>query len=78
MNNTELKSLSEALCKFEHEVLIGSGLKKISGGFAVANMFNFDDNYIDIELKSGIQNDCENDVITEQFKMDRKTFEIID
>jgi hypothetical protein len=77
MNNKELKLLSEALTNFENEILLSLNLHKISGGFAVADMFNFDDDYIDIELKSGIQSDCENNVITEQFKMNRKTFEII-
>lgn len=78
MTNNELKQLSIALEQLEIDVLSTTGYNKISGGFAIAEMFDFDEDIIDIELKHGIQNDYENTVHTEQLKIDRKTFKIID
>ena len=63
----------EALEEFEIETLCSVGVKNISGGFAKAEIFNFDVDYFDIELTWGIQSDCENNVTTEQLKMDRMT-----
>ena len=78
MTNKELTQLASALELLEIKELIANGYQRISGGFAIAEMFDFDDNIIDIELKFGIQSDCENTVHTEQLKMDRKTFKLID
>ena len=65
--------VKEALEQFEHDTICETGLKSISGGFASADIFNYDEEYFDIELKYGVQSDCENNVTTEQLKMDRMT-----
>ncbi len=46
-----------------------------SGGFAVANVYDADDEFIDVELVFGIQNDVTNETHTENLKIDRNTFE---
>ncbi len=63
--------------QLELDVVNRYGYSKISGGFASADIFNYDEKYFDIELKSGIQSDCQNEVSIEQLKMDRSTWEII-
>jgi len=65
----KLKVMTEA---FERKTLCETAVGKISGGFAVADMFNYDDDYIDIELKWGIQNECEDNIHTERYKINRR------
>ena len=72
------KQVKDVLKDFENETEKDMGLDRISGGFAVADIFNYDEDYFDIELKYGIQSDCENNVTTEQYKMDRLTLKIED
>lgn len=72
------KDVIDKLHEFEWETLNDTGVRHISGGFAEADIFDYDDEYFDIELKWGIQSDCENVCHTEQYKMDRKTLEITD
>ena len=71
LSKTELSILKKVLDVFEKQTLLDSGMVKISGGFAVATMFNYDDTYIDIELKYGVQSDCENRVYREQYTLNR-------
>lgn len=78
LTNKDIKLLAKVLEKLENDTLLDSGLKNISGGFAKAEMFDYDKNIIDIELKSGVISDCENRVDIENLKIDRKTFKIID
>ena len=66
----------KALERFEHDTERDTAVIKISGGFAKAEIKNYDENYFDIELKWGVQSDCENNVYTEEYKMDRKTLSI--
>jgi len=75
ITDTEVK---DALDKLEINTLYETGVKWLSGGFATAEIFNYDDEYFDIELVWGVQNDCENRVNTEQYIMNRYTLEIID
>lgn len=77
MTQQDLRLLAHILEKLENSILISDGLKNISGGFAKAEMFDFDNDIIDIELKSGVISDYENHVYTENIKLDRKTFNII-
>ncbi len=65
-----------ALQELEFNTALDGGYSLISGGFAKAEIFNYDDDYFDIELKSGIQNDCQDSVETEQLKMNRKSLKI--
>ena len=72
------KEVIKALQEFEAETEFETGVRGISGGFAYAKIFDYDNEYFDIELKSGVQSDCENNVHTEQYKMDRLTLRIED
>ena len=75
-NDIYSKDVVEALENLEDITVDSNGYGHVSGGFATANIFNYDDDYFDIILKFGVQSDCENTVHTEQMKMDRKTLEI--
>ena len=72
------EKVKEALSQLETDTIDDTGLRRISGGFAVADIFNYDVDYFDIELKFGVQSDCENNVTTEQYKMDRLSLVISD
>ena len=50
---------------------------KISGGFVKSEIVNYDDNTIDIHIKSGCQSDCANEVNDEDFRVDRKTMKVL-
>ena len=51
--------------------------KKLSGGFSEANVFNYDEDFIDIELKSGVQNGTDSVIYSEQLLIDRHSMEFI-
>ena len=72
------QAVKDALTEFEIETIDSTGIRKISGGFACADIFDYDNDYFDIELKWGVQSDCDNVVHTEQYKMDRVTLLIKD
>lgn len=78
LTDKELETLADKLALLEHELLTSRGLSKISGGFVHIDMFDYDDDYIDVEIKSGVQSDAENNVSIEQVKLDRNTFEMVD
>ncbi len=66
MRTNKLASVLETL---EMQTLYDTGVGRVMGGFAVAEMFNRDADYIDIELKWGITNDAGSEVHTEQYKL---------
>jgi hypothetical protein len=70
------KEVKEKLRKFEGITEHSTGVDHISGGFAVAEISDYDDEQFDVELKWGIQSDCENVVHTEQYKLSRTTLEM--
>ena len=70
------EEVKKALEKLETNTEYDTGVSMHSGGFACADIFDYDEEYFDIELKWGIQNDCDNVVHTEQYKMDRLTLRI--
>ncbi len=70
--------VKERLQEFEDNSLVHYGLSHISGGFANAYIFDFDEDYFDVELKFGVKSDCENRVEVEQYKMNRYTLQITD
>jgi hypothetical protein len=72
LTKKELKVLKEVLALFEKRTRNETGVRYSSGGFATAEMFNYDDDVIDIELKWGVQSDCTNNVNTEQWKLKRE------
>jgi hypothetical protein len=49
----------------------------ISGGFAVAKLVDFDEDSLEVELKSGVQSDCTNNVHTDTIHINRKTMTIV-
>lgn len=57
LTSKELKVLAKILEEFEWREYCESGLKNISGGYVSADVFNYDDEYIDIQVESGEQ-DC--------------------
>lgn len=75
MTPTLLKQISDKLDSLEKETYYSTGVKMYSGGFANAELYNYDDEYADIELKWGIQNDVENVVHTEHYKLNLQTIE---
>lgn len=77
-HNIDSKEVKKALDEFERKTVYETGVRMISGGFATADIFDYDNEYFDIELKWGVQNDVENRVNTEQYKMNRTTLEITD
>jgi hypothetical protein len=72
------EKVKNALNQLEIDTVNQEGLKRISGGFAKADIFDYDDNFFDVTLKFGIQSDCENVVYTEQYTLDRLTLRISD
>jgi len=78
LNDAELQNLSNKLNELEYSTLKSTGYNRISGGYAIANHYDYDNDIIDIELRLGIESDTDNYSITENYKVCRKTFEIID
>jgi hypothetical protein len=78
LNPQELMKLSNTLSSLEVEILRNTGLRKINGAFALVEMFGFDDDFIDIQLKFGTQDESGSYVTTENRKMNRKTMQIED
>jgi len=75
LTQEEAKAISEFESAFEYH----NGLRSISGGFACIVLKDFDEesnNIITGHLKSGIQNDCEDKVYTDQIEFNRKTKKI--
>ena len=77
LTNLELSALAKELETFEAITLKETMVGKFSGGFAIAEMFDYDDEMIDVELKWGIQNDTGGDTHTETYKIDRKTMKFV-
>lgn len=71
LSEDELSVLRQVLERFENETRFQTGVGRISGGFAVASIFDYDDNFVDISLKWGVQSDCEDRTHVEQYKLDR-------
>jgi len=72
------REVTEKISNLEFGTLVDTGVARISGGFATAEIYDYDDEWFFIELKWGIQSDCENTVHTENYKMDRVTLKIED
>ena len=78
MNKEELNKVAEKLQTLERNELRDSGLKNIEGGYATINMYNYDDDIIDIEVEIGVQTGSESDWMrVENGKIDRATLEWI-
>jgi len=77
LTDEELERLKPVLDDLEVDAKFGIGAQFISGGFANATMYDYDKDIIDVELKFGIQSDCQNTVHTENIKIDRLTMEVM-
>lgn len=71
LSKDELKAVAEILDKIE--AIEWRAWKNINGAFAEVNMFAYDDEYIDAELKSGEQDmgDGSSTTHMEQFRIPR-------
>ncbi len=65
----DLERLAIELQNLEWELKRDWGLKNMSGGFVKLDYVSHDKNYIYLTCKSGVQNDVDNDVVYEDFKM---------
>jgi hypothetical protein len=77
LTKKEILKLTDVLSQLEISTTHSTGIKKISGGFASTNMFDYDNKFIDVELIFGVISDTSSWQEIEQLKIDRKTFEII-
>lgn len=68
----ELKALAEILERFEISTLRDTGMKKISGGFATADMYDYDDERVDILLIWGIKDGTEDTEHCEHWGIERQ------
>tara|TARA_R100001530_G_scaffold121455_1_gene88923 strand:- start:529 stop:765 length:237 start_codon:yes stop_codon:yes gene_type:complete len=75
MKTKELNKITKRLEELELQLRDDYGLTKISGGFVHIDMQDYDNNYIYLTIKDGIQNDCTNKVNQEEQKLNRKTLE---
>lgn len=75
LTKKELTRLKKVLENLENEVY--NLYRNISGTFAKAEMYDYDDEIIDVEFKYGIQDGCDNVTHTESISIDRKTMTII-
>jgi hypothetical protein len=69
LNKGELRKLAVIMDRLEHDAL--EPYSHVSGCFAEAVMYNYDDDIVDIELTFGVQSDCTNTVHSENITIDR-------
>jgi hypothetical protein len=75
LSATELTRIAAKLTLIEQSTEYDTGVRRISGGFALAEMVGYTKNNIDVTLTWGVQSDCEDNVTTEHLTLDRKTLE---
>jgi hypothetical protein len=73
LDKSELRKIADVLSSLEYEEERNTGVHWISGGFCDAEMYNYDDDFIYVELRWGVQSDCSDDSHTEEWKLNRKT-----
>jgi len=66
----KIKELTQAELTAIATILDELEQQEVEEGFAQADMFNYDNDYIDVELTFGEH--------TEQYRIDRETMELID
>ena len=77
MKTKELTKIGKKLEEIELQLRDDYGLTKISGGFVRVDMFDYDDDFIHILIRDGVQSDCSDRVNSEEQKLDRETLEFI-
>lgn len=75
LTSVELKEISAIMDELLSDPVVRIK-HKFSGGFSDCILFDYDDEYIDIELKFGVQDDTGSNVTTEQYKIDRETMQL--
>jgi hypothetical protein len=70
LSNTELRKVVHAMNILESEVRFGH--KNMNGSYEECNMFDYDEDWIDLELKYGVQDGATNNQHVENFKLDRQ------
>ena len=76
MKEKELNKISERLQVLERQEKRDAGLSSINGGFATIDMYDFDDEYVYVEVTWGVQCGGESDYVhTENAKLNRDTLE---
>ena len=61
MEKTELNKIAEKLQQLEMIELRDSGLKNRNGGFAIVEMYDYDDENLYVEIQTGIQTGSDDD-----------------
>ena len=74
--NIDDPEVTDAVDKFRIKTKFETGVNHISGGFAIAKIYHTCNDYFHIELKWGVQSDCEDNVHTEYYLMSRRNLEI--
>ena len=77
LTSQELEKLKTLFNLLESDALFSIGANHISDSFASAEIYNYDNEIIDVELKFGIQSDTENTVYSENMKIDRNKIQVI-
>tara|TARA_R100000005_G_scaffold96200_1_gene81370 strand:+ start:1378 stop:1614 length:237 start_codon:yes stop_codon:yes gene_type:complete len=78
MEIKELNKIAERLQVLENNELLDAGLKNINGGFSIIDMYDYDENFIYVEIKWGVQCGGESDYCySENGKLDRLSLEWI-
>ena len=77
MKVKELTKIGKKLEEIELQLRDDYGLTKISGGFVRVDMFDYDDDFIYVLIRDGVQSDCSDRVNSEEQKLDRETLEFI-
>lgn len=76
LSEEDLTKLTRVLEGLENELLFSLG--KRSGAFAETEIFDYDEDFIDVYAKYGIQDEGADVTYTEQFKIDRGKWEVVD
>ena len=77
MKTAELNKIGKKLEDLELQLRDDYGLTKVSGGFVSINMLDYDDEFIHISIKDGVQSDSTGRTNYEEQKLDRNTLELI-
>jgi len=71
INSTEISALAKVLQELERDTKETEGLNQISGGFAIADMIDYDEEVYTLQLKWGVQSDCTDNTHKESHKIKR-------
>ena len=78
ISTRELDRISSKIEDLRIEIRKQLSLDKISGGFVDIDFNDYDDDWVHITVKDGVQSDCENRVNTWLTSINRKTLKMKD